>query len=85
MDLAMLRNTHGIQMPLHMQLERKSVPANLRLPGMHSSNLSQEVLSGKINDLDVEDVLNSMFFICFAFLCTRNISRESTLLCVEVA
>jgi hypothetical protein len=26
-----------------------------------------------------------MFFICFAFLCTRNISRESTLLCVEVA
>ncbi|ELU03934.1 hypothetical protein CAPTEDRAFT_173101 [Capitella teleta] len=59
MDMALLRNAHGIQMPLHLQLERKSVPSNLRLPGMASSNLSQDILSGKIEDLDICDVINN--------------------------
>ncbi|XP_062577528.1 proteasome maturation protein-like [Saccostrea cucullata] len=59
MDFAMLRNTQGIHMPLRLQMERNVAQKVNRLPGMHSSHLMSDILSGRDEIIDFEDILNN--------------------------
>ncbi|XP_056009650.1 proteasome maturation protein-like isoform X2 [Ostrea edulis] len=59
MDLAMLRNTQGIHMPLRLQMEKNVAQKINRLPGMHSSHLMSDILSGRDEMIDFEDLLNN--------------------------
>ncbi|XP_052673029.1 proteasome maturation protein-like isoform X2 [Crassostrea angulata] len=59
MDFAMLRNTQGIHMPLRLQMEKNVAQKIYRLPGMHSSNLMSDTLSGRDEMIDFEDILNN--------------------------
>ncbi|XP_034302756.1 proteasome maturation protein [Magallana gigas] len=59
MDFAMLRNTQGIHMPLRLQMEKNVAQKINRLPGMHSSNLMSDTLSGRDEMIDFEDILNN--------------------------
>ena len=55
-DLAMLQRTHGIHMPLKLQMEAYCTQQTKRIPGLPSSNLHFDVLMGRDTDIDFEDV-----------------------------
>ncbi|XP_074649977.1 proteasome maturation protein-like [Tubulanus polymorphus] len=58
-DLLMLRNTQGIHAPLKLQMERNVAKQIGRLPCFKSSNLMNDILTGKIYSIDFDDVLNT--------------------------
>ncbi|KAK3099199.1 hypothetical protein FSP39_000905 [Pinctada imbricata] len=61
MDFAMLRKMEGIHMPLRLQMENNISQKMCRLPGMVSSNVMRDTLTGRDEMIDFEDVLNNPF------------------------
>ncbi|XP_055333335.1 proteasome maturation protein-like [Paramacrobiotus metropolitanus] len=59
MNYAMLRSTQGIHAPLRLQMEKFLVKQPSRNSVMPSSNLHLDVLNGKDETIDLEDVLNA--------------------------
>ena len=55
--LDMLRNVYGTAFPLKVQIEEQILNGVQRLPGMPSSRLGAEALSGKLDDFDFTDAL----------------------------
>ena len=58
MDFVMLRNLQGVHAPLRLQMERKSASQVSRLPFLQSSNLMLDSLTGKLDTIEYEDILN---------------------------
>ncbi|XP_033742929.1 proteasome maturation protein-like [Pecten maximus] len=61
MDFAMLRKTEGIHAPLKLQMEFGVAKRNLRLPGLHSSGLMMDILTGRDEMIDFDDILNNPY------------------------
>ncbi|KAL3880216.1 hypothetical protein ACJMK2_032472 [Sinanodonta woodiana] len=59
MDFMMLRNTQGLHAPLRLQMESFIVNKPQRLPGLHSSNILYDSLTGRDQLLTFEDVLSN--------------------------
>lgn len=53
----MLRKTEGIHAPLRLQMEFDVARRNLRLPGLHSSGLMMDILTGRDEMIDFDDIL----------------------------
>merc|ERR1712193_94794 len=58
MDFAMLRNLQGVHAPLRLTMERRTAGQMSRLPCLQSSNLLQDSLTGKLDCIEFDDVLN---------------------------
>uniref|UniRef100_A0ACB8FGQ3 Uncharacterized protein n=1 Tax=Sphaerodactylus townsendi TaxID=933632 RepID=A0ACB8FGQ3_9SAUR len=58
MNFSTLRNIQGLHAPLKLQMEFKAVKQVQRLPFLHSSNLSLEILNGNYDSIGFEDILN---------------------------
>uniref|UniRef100_A0A8D0L428 Proteasome maturation protein n=1 Tax=Sphenodon punctatus TaxID=8508 RepID=A0A8D0L428_SPHPU len=58
MNFSTLRNIQGLHAPLKLQMEFKAVKQVQRLPFLHSSNLSLDILRGNDESIDFEDILN---------------------------
>jgi len=58
MDFTMLRNAQGLHAPLRLKIERQVAGQVQRLPGLHSSNLMSDILTGRLDVIDFTDVLN---------------------------
>jgi len=56
-ELRMMENVFGSAFPIKVQIEEKMMQSVQRLPGLPSSNLVAEALSGKLDDFGFEDVL----------------------------
>lgn len=61
MDFAMLRNTQGLHAPLKLQMELHTAKRMTRLPGLPSSNIMLDTLTGRDDMLDFDDIFNSPF------------------------
>ncbi|KAL5011390.1 hypothetical protein ScPMuIL_009941 [Solemya velum] len=59
MDLAMLRNTQGLHGPLRLTMELNVAKQMQRLPGLPSSNIMLNTLTGRDEMIGFEDILNS--------------------------
>lgn len=59
MKYAMLRSTQGIHAPLRLQMEKFLVEQPTRMSVFPPSHLHLEVLNGKDETIDFEDVLNA--------------------------
>ncbi|XP_012946308.2 proteasome maturation protein [Aplysia californica] len=59
MDCAMLKNSQGAQAPLKMHMERFVVSQVSRLPGLQSSNIMLDTLTGREDSIGFEDFLNN--------------------------
>jgi len=59
MDCAMLKNTQGLHAPLKLHMERHIASQMTRLPGMHSSNILLDTLTGRDESIGFEDFLNN--------------------------
>ena len=55
--MAMLRNVYGTAAPLKLRIEEEILGSVQRLPGLPSSSLGAEALSGKLDDFDFSDAL----------------------------
>ncbi|KAL0133037.1 hypothetical protein PUN28_000645 [Cardiocondyla obscurior] len=62
MDMILLRNTQGLHAPLRIAMELKATEKIGRLPFLPSSNVMQDVLRGKDQDIGFEDVFNTSEF-----------------------
>ncbi|XP_053161520.1 proteasome maturation protein [Hemicordylus capensis] len=58
MNFSTLRNIQGLHAPLKLQMEFKAVKQVQRLPFLHSSNLSLDILRGNYDCIGFEDILN---------------------------
>ncbi|XP_042314525.1 proteasome maturation protein isoform X2 [Sceloporus undulatus] len=58
MNFSTLRNIQGLHAPLKLQMEFKAVKQVQRLPFLHSSNLSLDILKGNYDCIGFEDILN---------------------------
>ncbi|XP_060090718.1 proteasome maturation protein [Heteronotia binoei] len=58
MNFSTLRNIQGLHAPLKLQMEFRAVKQVQRLPFLHSSNLSLEILKGNYDCIGFEDILN---------------------------
>jgi len=58
-DYDMLRQVQGMYAPLHLEMERVIAHKIQRLPCLPSSNLMSDILTGRLESMDFEDVLNS--------------------------
>lgn len=58
LNLNMLRNIQGIHAPLRIMMELKSLSNVGRLPFLPSSNLSRDVILGRDDCIDFDDILN---------------------------
>ncbi|XP_041358938.1 proteasome maturation protein-like isoform X2 [Gigantopelta aegis] len=58
LDEVMLRNLQGIHAPLRLQMERNIASKFQRLPGLTSSNVLYDTLTGKDETIDFEDIFN---------------------------
>ncbi|XP_060626867.1 proteasome maturation protein [Anolis sagrei] len=58
MNFSTLRNIQGLHAPLKLQMEFKAVKQAQRLPFLHSSNLSLDILKGNYDCIGFEDILN---------------------------
>ncbi|KAH3834387.1 proteasome maturation protein-like isoform X2 [Dreissena polymorpha] len=58
MDFAMLRNLQGLHAPLKLQMELNITQKMRRLPGLGSSHVLEESLTGRDMMLDFEDIFN---------------------------
>ena len=54
----MLRNVQGLHAPLRIMMELKSLKNVGRLPFLPSSNLSRDVILGRDDYIDFDDILN---------------------------
>jgi len=59
MDYTMLRNMQGIHAPMRLSMERHNAARMQRLPCLASSRLMLDSLTGRLDSVDYEDVLNS--------------------------
>ncbi|CAH2062839.1 unnamed protein product, partial [Iphiclides podalirius] len=59
MNMAMLRNIQGIHAPLKLSMETKFTKKIGRLPFLPSSNLQNDVITGRYLDIGFEDILNT--------------------------
>ncbi|KAJ8297458.1 hypothetical protein KUTeg_023989 [Tegillarca granosa] len=57
MDYVMLRNTIGVHAPLKLQMEKHVALKMQRLPGLPSSNLMMDTLTGRDDMIEFEDFL----------------------------
>jgi len=57
-DYDMLRNVQGLYAPLHLEMERRIAGRMLRLPCMPSSNLLLDSLTGRLDTIEFDDILN---------------------------
>jgi len=57
-DMMLLRNSQGLHAPLRLMMERKVASKVQRLPGMASSNLMFDILTGRLDDIEFADILN---------------------------
>jgi len=57
-DFLMLRNSQGLHAPLRLKVEREIAAKMERLPGLPSSHLMSDILTGKIDDIEFDDMLN---------------------------
>jgi len=57
-DLLMLRNSQGLHAPLRLNVERKVANHIQRLPGLQSSHLMSDILSGRLDTIEFDDILN---------------------------
>lgn len=62
MNLTVLRNTQGLHAPLRIAMEMKSARKIGRLPFLPSSNIMQEVLTGRDLEIGPEDIFNTPEF-----------------------
>lgn len=58
MDFAMLRNLQGMHAPLKLQMELNTAKQMQRLPGLPSSRLMEDTLSGRNELIDFDDIFN---------------------------
>ncbi|KAK2159268.1 hypothetical protein LSH36_155g01044 [Paralvinella palmiformis] len=58
-DFRMLRNTQGLHAPLRLRMERFAARQVERLPCLHSSNLMMDTLTGKLDTIEFDDILNN--------------------------
>ncbi|XP_053399954.1 proteasome maturation protein-like isoform X1 [Mercenaria mercenaria] len=58
MDFGMLRNIQGIHAPLRLQMEHSIVRKMKRLPGLPSSNVLEDSLTGRDEMLEFDDIFN---------------------------
>jgi len=56
-DFTMLAATQGIHAPFRLQVERKIAGKIQRMPGLQSSHLMSDILTGRLDDIDFEDML----------------------------
>jgi proteasome maturation protein len=59
MDLSMLRNLQGLHAPLKLQMEHNITKKMRRLPGLPSSNILEDSLSGRDELIDFDDIFNA--------------------------
>lgn len=59
MDHVMLRNMQGLHAPLRLTMERRTAAKINRLPCMHSSHIMDDLLSGKLDTIGFDDILNN--------------------------
>jgi proteasome maturation protein len=58
MDMAMLRQTQGCYAPLHLKMELEIASRVKRLPCLPSSNLMTDSLTGRLDTIDFDSILN---------------------------
>lgn len=58
MDFTVLRNAQGLHAPMRLKMERQIAGQIQRLPGLHSSNLMSDILTGRSDVIDFTDILN---------------------------
>jgi len=58
MDMSMLRNMQGLHAPLKIRMELKMARKIKRLPGLPSSNLLENSLTGRDEMIDFDDIFN---------------------------
>ncbi|XP_066477738.1 proteasome maturation protein [Tiliqua scincoides] len=58
MNYSTLRNIQGLHAPMKLQMEFRAVKQVQRLPFLHSSNLSLDILKGNYDCIGFEDILN---------------------------
>ena len=54
------RRQHGSHMAMRLATEKEIFSRNHRLPGLHSSNVSAQILMGTAERIGFEDILNGM-------------------------
>lgn len=57
-DLLLLRNSQGLHAPLRLTVERKVASQIHRLPGLQSSNIMSDLLTGRLDTIEFDDILN---------------------------
>jgi len=57
-DMLLLRNSQGLHAPLRLNVEFKLANNIQRLPGLQSSNLMSDILSGRLDTIEFDDILN---------------------------
>lgn len=62
LDMQTLRNEKGLALPLQMCMERFAVSQTGRLPFLRSSNLMDDVLTGRCNEFNFSDYLTRPAF-----------------------
>lgn len=58
--LDVIRRTYGSHMAMRLATERKIHSTNRRLPGLQSSHLGLDVLSGDLTQMEFQDYLKGM-------------------------
>ncbi|XP_018340755.1 PREDICTED: proteasome maturation protein [Trachymyrmex septentrionalis] len=62
MNMILLRNTQGLHAPLRIAMELKATESIGRLPFLSSSNVMRDILLGKDQNIEFEDVFNTSEF-----------------------
>jgi proteasome maturation protein len=57
-DMTMLRMTQGCYAPLHIKMELDVASRIKRLPCLASSNLMTDTLTGRLDSMEFDDILN---------------------------
>ncbi|CAH1777672.1 unnamed protein product, partial [Owenia fusiformis] len=61
-DAIMLRNTQGLHAPMRLHMEKSVAQKMQRLPGMSSSHVMLDSLTGRDEMIDFEDIFNTQEF-----------------------
>ena len=62
--MATVEKRYGAALALTMQTERAIMNQYKRLPGLKSSNIGLDVVTGRDEEIDFEDILNGIRFDC---------------------
>jgi len=57
-DFSLLRSAQGLHAPLRLKLERDLASKIERLPGLASSHLMSDILTGRLDTIEFDDILN---------------------------